>query len=74
MRNYLVAMGFRTVAFPLGVWALVSGWSVIGWVLAAAAVFLPSIAVMFANAVDRRRSTSRPVSPTRALPPGPGPA
>lgn len=74
MRNYLWAMGFRTLAFPLGVWALASGWTVVGWILAVAAVVLPSIAVMFANAVDRRRSTSRPQSPVRALPPGAGPA
>jgi len=74
VRNYLWTMAFRTVAFPLGIWAIVSGWTVVGWILAVCAVVLPSIAVMFANAVDRRRSTTRPVSPVRSLPPGPGPA
>jgi len=72
MRNYLVAMGFRTVAFPLGVWALASGWLVVGWALAIAALLLPSIAVMLANAVDRRRAPGSPQNPTRALPSGPG--
>lgn len=62
-------MGFRTVAFPLAVWALAAGWMVVGWLLAAAAVVLPSVAVAFANNVDRRRQRGpRPERPTRALP------
>lgn len=68
MRTYLIAMGFRTAAFPLAVWALVSGWTVAGWVLAVAAVGLPPIAVTLANTVDHRRNTDQPVSPIRALP------
>lgn len=70
MRSYLLAMGFRTVSFPLAVFALLHGWLVVGWILAIAAIVLPSIAVTLANAVDHRRgNASGPVSPTRALPP-----
>lgn len=71
MKQYIWAMGFRVLAFPLGVWALVSGWTVVGWTLALAAVVLPSFAVMLANAVDRRADPGVPRSPTRQLPPGP---
>ncbi len=67
-RHYLWAMGFRTVAFPLAVWALVSGWQVVGWILAGAAVVLPSIAVMIANAVDVRTSTQGVHGPGSRLP------
>lgn len=70
MRAYLIAMGVRTVSFPLAVWALVSGWTVLGWILAAAALLLPSVAVMLANAVDQRRSVGAPLRPSRALPAG----
>lgn len=70
MRTYLIAMGFRTAAFPLAVWALVNGWTVAGWLLAVAAVGLPPIAVTLANTVDHRRGTDQPVSPVRALPAG----
>ncbi len=71
MRSYLIAMGLRTVSFPLAVVALLNGWTVIGWVLAVLAIVLPSVAVTIANAVDRRRGgPGGPVSPTRALPPG----
>jgi len=69
LRTYLIAMAVRTVSFPLAVWALLSGWVVIGVILAAAATFLPQIAVTIANAVDNRTGTGgAPVSPTRALP------
>lgn len=71
MRTYLIAMAVRTVSFPLAVWALVSGWVVVGVVLAAAATFLPQIAVTIANAVDNRTGGGAVVSPTRALPTGP---
>lgn len=64
-------MTIRTVSFPLAVWALLSGWVVAGWLLAGAAAILPTFAVLAANAVDRRRPTSTPASPVRALPPGP---
>ncbi len=72
LRSYLIAMAIRTVSFPLAVWALLSGWLVVGLVLAAAATFLPQIAVMIANAVDNRTAPAGTItSPTRALPPAP---
>jgi len=71
MRAYLVAMSVRIVSFPLAVWALMSGQIVIGSVLAAAAILLPSFAVMLANNVDQRHSSNGPVSPVRMLPPSP---
>lgn len=54
MRQYAISMGFRVIAFPLGVWAITSGWSVIGWILVVFAMLIPSVAVAFANAVDHR--------------------
>lgn len=69
MRIYLYAMTFRVAAFPLSVWALVSDQLAIGIVLALAAIFIPSVAVMTANNVDHRHNATAPVSPTRALPP-----
>lgn len=70
MRNYTIAMAIRTAAFPLAVWALLSGWIVVGVLLALAATFLPQVAVMLANAVDHRTApASTLTSPTRMLPP-----
>ena len=69
IRAYIIAMVIRTISFPLAVWAFLSGWVVVGFVLAAAATFLPQIAVMMANAVDRRTTPAGTVtSPQRALP------
>ncbi len=73
MRAYLIAMSIRIASFPLAVWALMTGHIIIGSVLAAAAILLPSFAVLLANNVDHRNSGSGPVSPTRALPPSPRP-
>ncbi|MGC5585702.1 DUF3099 domain-containing protein [Ornithinimicrobium sp. W1665] len=75
MRSYLVAMGIRTASFPLAVWAIVSEWYLVGSLLVAAAVVLPSVAVMVANAVDRRTSVTgpAPLSPVRGLGPAPAP-
>jgi hypothetical protein len=70
MRTYLIAMTFRILAFPLSVWALLSGHIIIGSALAAAAILIPSFAVMLANNVDHRGSNQAPRSPVRALPPG----
>ena len=68
MRHYLIAMSFRTVSFPLAVWALLSGWTAVGVVLAAAATFLPQVAVTLANAIDHRTTGGgTPTSPMRAL-------
>ena len=76
MRSYLLAMGFRTISFPLAVWAIVSEWYVVGALLVVAAAVLPSIAVMLANAVDRRASVTGPAprSPVQGLGAGPVPA
>lgn len=75
LRAYLIAMAFRTVSFPLAVWALLSGWLIPGLILAAAATFLPQVAVTIANAVDHRTTGGGTVvSPTRALPATPTPA
>lgn len=71
MRSYAIAMSIRTVSFPLAVWALLSGWTIIGIVLALAATFLPQVAVMMANAVDHRTAPAGTLtSPTRMLGPG----
>lgn len=71
MRAYIIAMVIRTISFPLAVWAFMAGWVVVGFVFAAAATFLPQVAVMMANAVDRRTTPAGTVtSPQRALPTG----
>lgn len=71
LRTYVIAMSLRIAAFPLSVWALLTGHIVIGSLLAVAAVLIPSFAVMLANNVDHRGSVQAPRSPVRALPPGP---
>jgi len=59
MRRYLVSMGIRTISFILAVVALaVLHWTVIGWTLVAAAVLLPYVAVVMANATRSPRSTT----------------
>lgn len=64
-------MGVRTVSFPLAVWAFSAELYVLAWTLAALATFIPSFAVMIANAVDERRRTPQaPVSPVQGLGPG----
>ncbi|MGB5953127.1 MAG: DUF3099 domain-containing protein [Ornithinimicrobium sp.] len=73
MRVYLITMGIRVACFPLSVWALMSGYIIIGSLLAGAAIILPGFAMMLANNKDTRRSTSTPVSPVRALPQRPSP-
>jgi hypothetical protein len=75
MRNYLVAMGFRIVGFPVSVWLLLHGFVVLGAALAVCATVMPSIAVVVANAVDRRGTSTEaatPVSPVQGLGPAPG--
>lgn len=71
MRNYLVAMGLRTVSFPIAIWAFVTDHLVIGWIFVTAAVLIPSVAVAVANAVDRRGTSTQPPppSPVRGLAP-----
>ena len=70
MRRYLVSMGIRTVCFMFAVVALaVLHWTVIGWTLVTAAVVLPYIAVVMANATRSLRSTDLgPVAPSNPMP------
>jgi Protein of unknown function (DUF3099). len=65
MRRYLLSMGIRTVCFVLAVVALgVLHWTVVGWGLVIAAVILPYIAVVAANATRSRAGTAvGPVTP-----------
>lgn len=77
MRHYLVAMGVRTLSFPVAVWAFVQEYYVLAGVLAVLAAVLPSFAVMIANAADRRRAPASAAvpSPVRGLgPAGSAPA
>lgn len=61
-------MGIRTVCFALaGIFAIATDWTVAAWVCVVAAALLPYPAVVFANNVDRRRSTMEAVSPTRSI-------
>jgi Protein of unknown function (DUF3099) len=50
-RRYLISMAVRTLCF---VGAVVVGEGVLRWVLIAGAVFLPYVAVVFANSEGRR--------------------
>lgn len=50
-RNYLLAMAVRVVAFVAAV-ALLDGWA--RWVGVVLAVFLPYVAVVFANGEEQR--------------------
>jgi hypothetical protein len=51
-------MGVRTACFVLAVVAIVElHWTVLGWVLVVAAVILPYIAVVMANASRSMRGT-----------------
>ncbi|NMM23062.1 MAG: DUF3099 domain-containing protein [Phycicoccus sp.] len=70
MRRYLVSMIIRTVCFVLAVVAIaVLHWNVVGWLLVVAAVVLPYIAVVMANATRSLRSTYLgPVAPSNPAP------
>jgi Protein of unknown function (DUF3099) len=65
MRRYLLSMGIRTACFILAVVALgVLHWTVVGWGLVIAAVILPYIAVVVANAKWSRGAAGLgPVTP-----------
>ena len=68
MRHYLVAMGVRTLSFPVAVWAFVQEYYVLAGVLAVLAAVLPSFAVMIANAASsapRGCGSSGVFGPTR---------
>jgi hypothetical protein len=58
-KRYMITMGFRTACFISMVF--VPGW--FRWVLFACAVFLPYVAVVFANQVDRKGSAADRVEP-----------
>ena len=58
MRNYLLAMALRVVCFIL---MIVIDNTAARIVLIAIAGFVPGVAVLAANAVDRRRHTTAPV-------------
>jgi hypothetical protein len=66
--RYLVMMGVRVLCFILMVVITPYGWYT--WVLGAAAVFLPYIAVVLANVSQASRDTG-PENPERALPAAP---
>ncbi len=70
MRRYLLSMGIRTACFILAVVAIaVFHWAIVGWILVVAAVILPYIAVVMANATRSVRSTYRGgVPPSAARP------
>lgn len=71
MHRYLLSMAIRTISFILAVVALtVLHWAVVGWLLVIAAVILPYIAVVVANATKPRGFTTLgPVTPKdRAAP------
>jgi hypothetical protein len=70
MRRYLVSMIIRTVCFVLAVVAIaLLHWTVVGWLLVVAAVVLPYIAVVMANATRSLRSTYLgPVAPSNPTP------
>lgn len=58
MQRYAITMGFRTACF-IGV-IFVPG--ALKWVLVAFAVFLPYVAVLFANQADTRTVAKRPAA------------
>ena len=51
VRRYTITMAFRTVCF-LGAVIFAHGW--LQWVLFAGALFLPYLAVLFANQADQK--------------------
>ena len=70
-RRYMVSMGFRTVSFVAAI-LVGEGW--LRWVLVAAALLLPTIAVVMANSASPRVEGSSLRGPASARPElGPGP-
>ncbi len=62
--RYLFSMGVRTVCFVLAI--VTSG--PLRWALVAGAVFLPYVAVVLANATDRRTSAGPASFPVEEFP------
>ena len=59
IRRYLVSMGIRTLCFVLAVIALAGlHWTLVGWTFVVAAVILPYVAVVMANATRSPTSTT----------------
>jgi Protein of unknown function (DUF3099) len=56
-KRYMITMGFRTACF-LAMLVVPGAWR---WVLFAGAVFLPYVAVIFANQADRKGTSEQPV-------------
>jgi len=72
-RRYLLSMGLRTVCFVAAI-VVGSGW--LRWVLVAAALVLPYVAVVMANAASPKVAGTVPEGPgvqRKALPPAQGP-
>lgn len=55
-KRYAISMGIRTICFVGGVVLAMRPmpWAVLGWVMFAGALFLPYVAVVFANAGVRK--------------------
>lgn len=65
-------MGIRTVCFALaGLFAVTTSWTTLAWICVVAAALLPYPAVVFANAVDRRRDVDVVQTPMRMIGAGP---
>jgi hypothetical protein len=61
MHRYLLSMGIRTGCFVLAVLTLaVMHWTVVGWIFVIAAIVLPYIAVVAANATRPPGSATLP--------------
>ncbi|UJP38846.1 DUF3099 domain-containing protein [Cellulomonas palmilytica] len=73
-RRYLAQMGIRIVCFVLAIvtWSHVPTW--VSLVLVVAAVVLPYVAVIFANAGRERRDEMEPFVDPREIGPGGRPA
>ncbi|MCW2769699.1 MAG: hypothetical protein JWR27_1132 [Aeromicrobium sp.] len=58
-KRYALSMGIRTVCFLGGVVLVMQPmpWRVMGWIMFAAAIFLPYIAVVVANAGVRKKGS-----------------
>ena len=72
-RRYLLSMGVRTLCF-VGAIVVGSGW--LRWVLVAAALLLPYVAVVMANAASPKVAGTMPPGPDvqrKSLPPGQSP-
>lgn len=65
LKRYAITMGIRTACFILMAVITPYGWYT--WVFAAGAIFLPYVAVVYANAGESTVKTSRAQSPSREI-------